>query len=399
MQDNRLQPVYPQPESQGRVQPRFQTEGHWRFLLVALCYSFLLLVGLSPGVASAGGEKVTLCHVPPGNPAAAHEIVVAPSAVKAHLKNHAGDHLGPCVTPPECQTNSQCNDANPCTVDTCTAAGTCDYSQPVSCNDGNPCTNDVCIAEQGGCVGVPAPGELCDDGDVCTGTDTCNAAGACVGAAIAGCCLNDTACADNDACTADVCNLTSHTCSNTEITPPKAAPCYMFICDPEIGGINVDVPVTCVDDGNICTVEVCDPSIGTRGACVTNPNPNPPEGTQEVSCNDGLDNDCDGNIDSADSDCAPPVTCPCDGDPMWSVAYFQAAIDADEDVRCQIYSPQSISMWEMLYQRSIDVWSGKCWSGPSSILLTPEQIPVCMQKVQEIASQLNPPVTCGGAAF
>ena len=106
-----------------------------------------------PGVASAGGEKVTLCHVPPGNPAAAHDLVVAPSAAKAHLKNHAGDHLGPCATPPECQTNDQCNDANPCTVDTCTATGTCDYSQPVVCNDDNPCTNDVCIAEQGGCVG------------------------------------------------------------------------------------------------------------------------------------------------------------------------------------------------------------------------------------------------------
>jgi len=304
MKSNLIQALPSTPTSVGQIPQRSRSAGCGRFLLVALCYSFLLLVGLSPGVASAGGEKVTLCHVPPGNPAAAHEIVVAPSAVKAHLKNHAGDHLGPCAPPPECQTNSQCNDANPCTVDTCTAAGTCDYSQPVSCNDGNPCTNDVCIAEQGGCVGVPAPGEACDDGDVCTGTDTCNAAGACVGAAIAGCCLNDTACADNDACTADVCNLTSHTCSNTEITPPEAAPCYMFICDPELGGINVDVPVTCVDDGNICTVEVCDPSIGTRGACVTNPNPNPPEGTQEVSCNDGLDNDCDGDIDSADSDCS-----------------------------------------------------------------------------------------------
>ena len=225
-------------------------------------------------MASAGGEKVTFCHVPPGNPAAAHDLVVAPSAAKAHLKNHAGDHLGPCVTPPECQTNAQCNDANPCTVDTCTAAGTCDYSQPVVCNDDNPCTNDVCIAEQGGCVGVPAPGTACDDGDVCTGTDLCNDQGACVGPGISNCCISDADCNDSNACTADVCNTTTHTCGNTE-TPPTAAACHVYICDSEIGWIDTDI--TCPDDGNICTVEVCDPNIGTTGACVTTVNRNPPE--------------------------------------------------------------------------------------------------------------------------
>lgn len=31
----------------------------------------------------------------------------------------------------------------------------------------------------------------------------------------------------------------------------------------------------------------------------------------EATCDDGLDNDCDGDTDDADSDCAPPVACPC----------------------------------------------------------------------------------------
>lgn len=31
----------------------------------------------------------------------------------------------------------------------------------------------------------------------------------------------------------------------------------------------------------------------------------------EATCDDGLDNDCDGDVDIADSDCAPPVVCPC----------------------------------------------------------------------------------------
>jgi len=38
--------------------------------------------------------KVTICHIPPGNPEDAHTIQVSPSAVGGHLAH--GDHLGPC---------------------------------------------------------------------------------------------------------------------------------------------------------------------------------------------------------------------------------------------------------------------------------------------------------------
>lgn len=44
--------------------------------------------------AADGSGKVTLCHVPPGNPANAHTITVGAPAVKAHLAH--GDVLGPC---------------------------------------------------------------------------------------------------------------------------------------------------------------------------------------------------------------------------------------------------------------------------------------------------------------
>jgi hypothetical protein len=39
-------------------------------------------------------DKVTVCHVPPGNPANAHTICVGAPAVKAHLAK--GSYLGPC---------------------------------------------------------------------------------------------------------------------------------------------------------------------------------------------------------------------------------------------------------------------------------------------------------------
>jgi len=35
------------------------------------------------------------------------------------------------------------------------------------------------------------------------------------------------------------------------------------------------------------------------------PTANPPQAT-ETSCADGADNDCDGLVDAADPDCAPP---------------------------------------------------------------------------------------------
>ena len=53
------------------------------------------VAGLLAIPAMNGEEsKTTICHIPPGNPAAAHEITVGDSAVPAHLAH--GDNLGSC---------------------------------------------------------------------------------------------------------------------------------------------------------------------------------------------------------------------------------------------------------------------------------------------------------------
>src|SRR6185295_19387348 len=44
--------------------------------------------------ASAAAGKVTICHIPPGNPGNAHTITVGASAVPAHQAH--GDTLGAC---------------------------------------------------------------------------------------------------------------------------------------------------------------------------------------------------------------------------------------------------------------------------------------------------------------
>lgn len=53
----------------------------------------------SGGLGGKAGDdatpgKVTLCHIPPGNPANAHTISVSTSAWPAHARH--GDTLGPC---------------------------------------------------------------------------------------------------------------------------------------------------------------------------------------------------------------------------------------------------------------------------------------------------------------
>lgn len=46
--------------------------------------------------ACTNPKKTLVCHIPPGNPANAHEICVGNPAVEPHQTHH-GDFLGPCV--------------------------------------------------------------------------------------------------------------------------------------------------------------------------------------------------------------------------------------------------------------------------------------------------------------
>ena len=62
-----------------------------------LSAAFVLILGAEPGYP---GEKVTLCHFPPGNPADAHTIAVGEPALDAHLDH--GDALGECAEPSSC---------------------------------------------------------------------------------------------------------------------------------------------------------------------------------------------------------------------------------------------------------------------------------------------------------
>ena len=73
-----------------------EIKGKGRALSILGIVAVIGLVLLFGGAktASAGEENITICHIPPGNPANAHTITVGQPALNAHL-NH-GDTIGPC---------------------------------------------------------------------------------------------------------------------------------------------------------------------------------------------------------------------------------------------------------------------------------------------------------------
>ncbi|HEY7409913.1 MAG TPA: hypothetical protein VII13_04175 [Vicinamibacteria bacterium] len=57
----------------------------------------LAATGEEDSANAQGVEKVTICHVPPGNPENAHTITVGSPAVPAHMAH--GDSEGACTEP------------------------------------------------------------------------------------------------------------------------------------------------------------------------------------------------------------------------------------------------------------------------------------------------------------
>jgi hypothetical protein len=76
-----------------------RTTGASRLLRVAfraaLVAASLAALATPPQAQAQGGDKITICHIPPGNPANAHTITISTSALEAHMTLH-GDNVGAC---------------------------------------------------------------------------------------------------------------------------------------------------------------------------------------------------------------------------------------------------------------------------------------------------------------
>ena len=171
-----------------------------------------------------------------------------------------------------------CDDGNSCTADGCNPGTGCTHEfNDAPCNDHDICTTvDTC--SQGVCVGDGALD--CDDGNTCT-DETCDPGKGCLYSDNEGACSDENKCTTGDHCEEGSCVTTGllecddqNVCTNDNCDPlfgcvyssntqpcddndvcTQGDQCSAGLCEP--GGA-----VVCVDDGNTCTVEGCDPVDG-----------------------------------------------------------------------------------------------------------------------------------------
>ena len=231
---------------------------------------------------------------------------------------------------PQCIDNIDCNDSDSCTTDTC-SDGVCS-NQPIECQQGEVCVDGICSPL------LPECGNgICEDDEDCTicpddcisGGDvggcgngicepfldenclTCplDCSGKQVGATKRQYCCGNGEGINPVSCDDPRCTQEGWLCSDT---PPEPYCCGDDVCEGTEDYLNCAVD-GCLEpfcgDGN-CNLgeDQCD----CPADCGTPP-------AIEISCTDGIDNDCDGNIDSSDPECSDTSTCllkkePCSSD-------------------------------------------------------------------------------------
>ncbi|MCS6799310.1 MAG: hypothetical protein NZ898_12440 [Myxococcota bacterium] len=242
-----------------------------------------------------------------------------------------------------CSADAECDDRNPCNgIERC-VEGTCRFGERLVCDDRVDCTVDRC--EPSGCVNVPddgactrAAGGRCDPVHGCQyptcDSSTCVSDGCfearcrgslCERVARCGegetCCDGRcvaTRCEDGNPCTMDFLDRTSCRCASRPLTGVECSDgnactpgdaCRVGVCEP--GGGTLE----CVDDGNPCTLEQCDPSRGcvsqprTGAACDDRNACTERDGCQVDGSCQGVVRSCGDGIDCTDDRCDPGSGC------------------------------------------------------------------------------------------
>jgi hypothetical protein len=191
-----------------------------------------------------------------------------------------------------------CDDGLPCSFNDRCEGQSC-VGDAVPCDDGNACTADVCDPKKG-CQYPPLNGSACSDGSPCTDNDSC-VLGACVGQKLT--------CSDGNPCTDDACDLAKG-CTHTDNAAPCSDDNACTTGDVCAGGKCGVGPAANCDDGNTCTIDVCEPTAG----CVHLPTQSPCCTGKVSICDDG--NPCTSDDCAAGGGCShQPNSAPCsDGD-------------------------------------------------------------------------------------
>ena len=107
------------------------------------------------------GQKVNICHVPPGNPGNPLTLSISINAVADHLANHPGDRLGSCTQQP-CGPNTDV--VNP--VITCPPAITVNYTTSTA----TPVTGSASATDNSGTVLITNTDVSTQGTNIATGT-------------------------------------------------------------------------------------------------------------------------------------------------------------------------------------------------------------------------------------
>ncbi len=266
------------------------------------------ITGTTNGPAAGMGSMANIGTDPPGTITQGLSSCPAGSSTFSLQPSTPGvDNICPCTQ------NSDCNDNNACTDDTCNVGtGACVFTNnSAPClSDGIECTTDVCAGgvctHPNSMAGTPCGNPSSTD---CDGADTCNGSGLCITNTLPDLspCTSDGNDCTNDVCVSGSCTHPNNsapcddalfcngadTCSGGACTIHAGDPCTLpLVCNEA-----TDSCVGCVtnadcNDGFSCTTDTCN-----AGSCVYTPS--------DAACDNGLF--CDG-LETCNPALGAPVT-------------------------------------------------------------------------------------------
>lgn len=216
-----------------------------------------------------------------------------------------------------CRYFLECDDGEFCNGQEMCDAGVCVAGDPPDCSDGIFCTTDTCDEDRRGCHHEPND-SACDDGRFCTGEERCLQG--------VGCVLGEAPCDDGIDCTVNICEegvpgdcrvvavdafcqdelfcngveecLPGYGCVEGNDPCEDPFECTSSLCFEDERRCEVELHHDLCQDGDVCTVDQCAKGEG----CVYSLAEEGPRG--HPTCDDGVDNDCDNDVDTEDSDCS-----------------------------------------------------------------------------------------------
>lgn len=162
------------------------------------------------------------------------------------------------VAEPTSSSDSGCDDGNECTVNDRydVSLQACVYDEK-DCSNGDPCSIHTCAVPNGTCIHAP---KSCQPHDACMEGGCNNVTGDCESFPLV--CPDE----DGDSCTIEVCNVLTGQCETEFFPVDDGDPCTDDTC---IDGFPVNFPKDC-NDFDPCRIDAC-----SEGVCTHTPRPRP----------------------------------------------------------------------------------------------------------------------------